>query len=196
MTSLDIQRKLAQKGLRLFTTADFRRALGLSLPTGYKTLERCSRRGAVVRLKNGLYALPWNMPGAMTIANALYRPSYISYESALAHHHLIPETVYSVTSATTRRTKELEAGDFGYVYHSLKKAAFTGYRLSRVGMELVLMAEAEKALCDYLFLVFLKKRALNERIAWQKVDRKKLLRHARLFKPKAFLSWVDHAVGR
>lgn len=53
----------------------------------------------------------------------------------------------------------------------------------------------EKALCDYLFLVFLKKRSLNERIAWKKVDRKKLLQHACLFKPKTFLSWVDHAIA-
>ncbi|MBI5631168.1 MAG: type IV toxin-antitoxin system AbiEi family antitoxin domain-containing protein [Elusimicrobia bacterium] len=196
MTALNIQKKLAQKGLRLFTTADFRRTLGLSLPTAYKTLERCSRQGAVVRLRNGLYCLPWSKPGAMAIANALYRPSYISYESALAHYHLIPETVYAVTSATTRRTKEIETDDFGYVYHSIKKEAFTGYRPCKVGDELVLMAEPEKALCDYLFLVFLKKRALNERIAWKKVDRKKLLQHARLFKPKTFLSWVGHAIGR
>lgn len=196
MTALIVQQKLAQKGLRLFTTSDFRRALGLSLPTAYKTLERYAKQGAVVRLRNGLYSLPWNKPGPLAIANALYRPSYISYESALAHYHLIPETVYAVTSATTRRTKEFEAGDFGYVYHSVKKAAFTGYRPCKLGAELVLMAEPEKALCDYLFLVFLKKRALNERIAWRKVDRKRLLQHARLFKPKTFLSWVDHAIGR
>ncbi|MDP3544179.1 MAG: type IV toxin-antitoxin system AbiEi family antitoxin domain-containing protein [Elusimicrobiota bacterium] len=196
MTALIVQQKLAQKGLRLFTTADFRRTLGLSLPTAYKALERYAKQGAVIRLRNGLYSLPWNKPGPLTIANALYRPSYISYESALAHYHLIPETVYAVTSATTRRTKEFEAGDFGYLYHSIKKTAFTGYRPYKVGDELVLMAEPEKALCDYLFLVFLKKRALNERIAWRKVDRKKLLQHARLFKPKTFLAWVDHAIGR
>jgi len=196
MTALTVQQKLAQKGLRLFTTADFRRTLGLSLPSAYKALERYAKQGAVVRLRNGLYSLPWNKPGAMAIANALYRPSYISYESALAHCHLIPETVYAVTSATTRRTKEFEAGESGYLYHSIKARAFTGYRPYKIGDELVLMADPEKALCDYLFLVFLKKRAINERIAWKKVDPKKLLHYARLFKPKTFLSWVNHAIGR
>src|SRR3989338_4716858 len=110
MTALKVSQKLAQKGLCLFTTADFRRALGLTPPTAYKTLERYTKQGAVVRLRNGLYSLPWNKPGILAIANALYRPSYISYESALAHFHLIPETVYAVTSATTRRAKEFEAG--------------------------------------------------------------------------------------
>lgn len=196
MTALIIQQRLAGKGLRLFTTADFRRTLGLSVPNAYKALERYTKQGAVLRLRNGLYILPWNKPGNMVIANALYRPSYISYESALAHYHVIPETVYAVTSATTRRTREFEAGDFGYLYHSIKKAAFTGYRPYKLGDELVLMAEPEKALCDYLFLVFLKKRMLNERIAWTKVDRRKLLQYSRLFKPKTFLSWVDHAIGR
>lgn len=196
MTALIVSQKLAQKGLRLFTTADFRRTLGLSLPTAYKALERCTKQGAVVRLRNGHYCLPWHKPGPMVIANALYRPSYISYESALAHYHLIPETVYAVTSATTRRTKEFEAGDFGCVYHSVKKAAYAGYRPYKIGAEIVLIAEPEKALCDYLFLVFLKKRARNERIAWKKVDRRKLLRYARLFKPKTFLAWANHAIGR
>ena len=192
MTSLIAQQKLAQKGLRLFTTADFRRVLGLSLPTAYKTLERYTKQGAVLRLRNGLYSLPWNKPTGMLIANALYRPSYISYETALSHYHIIPETVYSVTSATTRRTKEIEAGDVGYTYHSIKREAFTGYRTVKIGDEVVLMAEPEKALCDFLFLVFLKKRAINDRIAWRSVDKGKLLRHAQLFKPKTFASWVDH----
>lgn len=196
MTSLIRQQELALKGLSLFTTADFRRTFGMSVPTAYKTLERYAGQGAVLRLRSGLYCLPWNRPGALAIANALYRPSYVSYESALAHYHLIPETVYAVTSATTRRSKELEAGGMGYVYHSIKQDAFFGYRPLKLGEELVLMAEPEKALCDFLFLVFLKKRALNERIAWEKSDRKKLLAHAGRFKPKAFVSWVDHVVGR
>lgn len=196
MTALTVQQKLAQKGLRLFTTADFRRLLGLSAPSAYKALERYAKQGAVTRLRNGLYSLPWTKPGPLAVANALYRPSYISYESAMAHYHLIPETVYAVTSATTRRAKEFEAGDSGYLYHSIKSGAFTGYRPCKLGDEIVLMADPEKALCDTLFLVFLKKRALNERIAWKKVDRKRLLKYASLFKPRSFLSWVTHAVGR
>ncbi len=196
MTALIVQQKLAEKGFRLFTTADFRRTLGLSPPSAYKALERYARQGAVVRLRNGLYSLPWNKPGGMAIANALYRPSYISYESALSHHRLIPETVYAVTSATTRRAKEFEAGELGYLYHSIKRGAFTGYRGYKLGDDLVLMADPEKALCDTLFLVFLKKRPLNERIAWKKVDREKLLRYALLFKPKAFVSWMDHVIRR
>lgn len=196
MTALIAQQKLAQKGLRLFTTADFRRALGLSVPTAYKTLERYTKQGAVIRLRNGLYSLPWNRPTGMIIANALYRPSYISYETALSYYHIIPETVYAVTSATTRRTKEIEAGDVGYIYHSIKKEAFTAYRPVRISDEVVLMAEPEKALCDFLFLVFLKKRAINDRIAWRSVDKGKLLRYARLFKPETFVSWVDHVVRK
>ncbi len=196
MTALTIQQKLAEKGFGLFTTADFRRTLGLSRPSAYKALERYAKQGAVVRLRNGLYYLPWNRPITLVIANVLYRPSYISYETALSHHNLIPESVYSVTSATPRRTKEFEAGGLGYIYHSIKRGAFTGYRGYKIGEATAMMADPEKALCDYLFLVFLKKRALNERIAWRKVDRKKLLQYARLFKPKTFLAWVSHAIGQ
>jgi len=50
------------------------------------------------------------------IANKIYSPSYISLEGVLYHYNLIPETVYQVTSVTTRKTRSLssEIGDFSY----------------------------------------------------------------------------------
>lgn len=196
MTLLNAQQRLAEKGYKLFTAADFRRAIGLSRSSAYKALERYAKRGAVVRIRNGLYSLPRAANNPLVVANVLYRPSYVSYETALAHHHLIPEVVYAVTCATTRRTQELEVGEQSYIYHAIKRAAFTGYRGYKLGPDTVMMADPEKALCDYLFLVFLKKRALNDRIDWKKVDRKKLAKYARLFKPKAFAGWVEHALSR
>ena len=38
------------------------------------------------------------------IANRIYNPSYISFEMALAYYGLIPESVYGITSASTRKT--------------------------------------------------------------------------------------------
>ena len=38
------------------------------------------------------------------IANQIYYPSYISFEFALSYYNLIPEGVYSITSASTLRT--------------------------------------------------------------------------------------------
>ena len=44
--------------------------------------------------------------------------SYISFESALSHHGLIPETVYETTSATFTKNKVFEnsLGRFSFAY--------------------------------------------------------------------------------
>ncbi|MCG2758861.1 MAG: hypothetical protein L6263_10560, partial [Desulfobacteraceae bacterium] len=38
------------------------------------------------------------------IANRIYSPSYISFEMALSYYQIIPERVYGLTSATSRKT--------------------------------------------------------------------------------------------
>lgn len=43
-----------------------------------------------------------------TIANTLLSPSYISFGYALYFHGLIPESVFDVTSVTTKRSKVLK----------------------------------------------------------------------------------------
>lgn len=194
MSLLRLQEKLASRGLRIFTVSDFRRALGLSRHTAYVTLARYANQGVLRRLRNGLYRLSWTEVSPLVVANRLYRPSYISYETAMAHHHLIPESVYAVTSATSRRSCEFEEAGRAFIYHSVRRPVFTGYRLVRFGEDPVLMADPEKALCDFLHLVFLKKKALNDRTAWRRIRRRKLLGYSKLYKPAAFARWMKNAV--
>jgi len=184
---------LTRKGLSLFTPAEFRRALSLSTPAAYMALQRYAKQGAVLRLRNGLYMLSWQKPSPLAIANRLYRPSYLSYETALAYYHLIPETVYAYTSATPRRPREFEVEGQAFVYHSIKPKAYGGYRTEKIGEDTLLIAEPEKALCDYLHHVFLGRRELNDRLDWKKADMRKLLAYAELFGPGGFLGWVRHA---
>ena len=51
------------------------------------------------------------------IANHLYGPSYVSYESALSYFGIIPERIYTIKSATTKRKKNYHTtlGNFMYV---------------------------------------------------------------------------------
>ncbi|HSW71384.1 MAG TPA: hypothetical protein VLH77_05335 [Gammaproteobacteria bacterium] len=47
-------------------------------------------------------------PHPFELAQYIYGPSYISLESALSFHKLIPETVYTVTSTTVKRSREFQ----------------------------------------------------------------------------------------
>jgi predicted transcriptional regulator of viral defense system len=91
-------------------------------------------------------------PALFIIANSIYSPSYISFEMALAHYQLIPESVYGITSATSKKTTVFgtQLGDF--IYRSIKPELFFGYNLTPFRGQHYLMAEAEKALLDFLYL--------------------------------------------
>jgi predicted transcriptional regulator of viral defense system len=87
------------------------------------------------------------------IANRIYAPSYISFETAFAYYGLIPEAVYSITSATTRITRTFHSPAGEFVYHTLKPALFFGYNVVRYGEgKHCSIASPEKAILDQLYI--------------------------------------------
>ena len=54
------------------------------------------------------------------INNCIYKPSYVSLESALSYYHLIPEGVYSQQAVTTRKTMNYQtpAGTFKWDWNN------------------------------------------------------------------------------
>ena len=73
-------------------------------------VNRACKAGEILRLKPGLFVLgpPYRKsePHPFVVAGVLHAPSHISLESALAHHSLIPEAVYQVSSVTVGRSRE------------------------------------------------------------------------------------------
>jgi len=178
---ISVQEKLKEKGVFLFTSEEFRRIFNLS-PTKTKYfLETYTERGLFTRLKKGIYCLRNNLPSDEEIANAIYRPSYISFEYVLSKHGIIPEAVYSITSATTKPTREFNVGNKVFSYFKIKKQSFAGYSLVKTDGRDILIAEPEKALVDYLYFVSLGRKAHNERLNISMLDRKQILEYVKLF---------------
>jgi len=196
MKLIEIQNKITESGLRIFSKLEFKRLLEVSQSSAQQLLERYTKKGVLVRLKGGLYALKLNYPSGYLIANKLYEPSYISFETALSYHNLIPETVYSFTSATTKITKNFSAGNQLFKYHRIKKSAFTGYKLTKIAEESVLLADKEKALADYLYYVFLKKKSFNERLRLKGIKRNKVLSYMSLFGIPNLVKWVKNVIRK
>jgi predicted transcriptional regulator of viral defense system len=122
-----------------------------------RQLVRWTAAGKVLQLRRGVYALaaPWRRvePHPFVVANELQRPSYVSLESALAHHALIPEWVPVTTSVTTGRPGSFDTPLGRFRYRHLHSKAFFGYRRESVssGQE-ARLAGAEKALLDLAYL--------------------------------------------
>lgn len=144
-------------GLNVFTTEMIKPILEQEYEQPIIKINTMVKKGELIRLKRSVYALgleyrdhPLNM---IAIANILHKPSYVSYEYALSYHGLIPERVYTVTSATTYRSEEYttDVGAFSY-----KKIPLKAYSL---GIDWkfdeneggYMIATAEKALCDKIY---------------------------------------------
>jgi hypothetical protein len=123
-----------------------------------RQLSRWVTSGHLVQVRRGLYALapPYRKtePHPFLVANRLVRGSYVSLQSALAHHGLIPEHVPVTTSVTTGRPQHRENPFGSFEYHHCPPARLTGYRMENVGGgQEALVATPAKALADLIHLV-------------------------------------------
>ncbi|MBU1894214.1 MAG: hypothetical protein KJ983_00170, partial [Candidatus Omnitrophica bacterium] len=109
-------------------------------------------------------------------------PSYISLEYALTFYKVIPETVYTITSVTTKATREFTVSDIIYKYNKIRKDLFFGYEPIEKDNALILMATPEKALVDYLYFVSLKKKSIPGRMNFKSLDKRKVYFYAKKFK--------------
>ena len=119
-------------------------------------IKRALANGDLVQIRRGLYMINKIFQDKKTdsfeLAQWIYGPSYISFESALSHWQLIPEAVYTVTSASSRRSVEFKTplGVFSYVRIPFSPL-FTGVQRYSKGNSVFFMAKPWRALCDYVY---------------------------------------------
>jgi len=191
LNRLEVEEKLKSLGLVIFTPREFRDVFGVKKNTASLFIRRNLRSGLFVKLRNGFYILKDSRPSSYFIANKLYQPSYISLEKALSHYGIIPETVYTITSITTKPTREFKTPKGIFSYQRIKKETFIGYEPKEIEGTIVFFAEPEKALADYLYFVDLKKVSLNDRLDLKDVKKTKFLAFARLFKRPNILKLIE-----
>ncbi|MFA5069954.1 MAG: hypothetical protein WC528_01615 [Patescibacteria group bacterium] len=181
MKWLDFERKIKSKNIKLFTPLDVQRFLGRSKIAARFLIHRLKKNGYIVSLKRGLYKLSDEQIPDLYLANNIYAPSYVSLEFALSYHGVIPETVYEITSVTTKATRRFEALGKVFSYHKIKKPAFTGYVIQKQGGLGFHVAEPEKAFVDANYFRLLDGRKPLSRFNKDKIDLKKALFYAALF---------------
>ncbi|MCL5411954.1 MAG: hypothetical protein M1150_04465 [Patescibacteria group bacterium] len=191
---LQVREELLKRGIRIFSAQEFTRLFQTSSTKTKYFLEEQTKQDLFFRLKKGLYALKTNPPTEEEIANSLYKPSYISFEYALAYYNILPEMTYQVTSATTKPTRIFTIDSKVFNFYKIKKEAFTGYFLFELEHKSILMAEPEKALVDYFYFVSLGKKPYNERLNTNNLKKGKILKYARLFGRKSLTKLVKELI--
>ena len=120
-------------------------------------ITRLIRNGEIIRIKKGLYCRPDALSAGLlrrgVIANLLYGPSYVSLQTALSAHGMIPEAVEHMTSITIGKAKRYDTPVGTYVYRAVPAAYYwRGVRF--VGDDpfaRYLCASPEKALADIVY---------------------------------------------
>ena len=191
LNRLKVEKELLEKNNLIFSPLELKQIFNVSKESASFFINYNLKKDFFVKLKNGLYTFKHHYPSEFEIANKVYAPSYVSLEYALSFYNIIPETVYSITSVTSKTTREFVINNISYTYSKIKKSAFTGYVKKHFDGQTVLIADAEKAFIDYLYFVYLGKKVIYDRIEVKNLDKKKLIYYANLFKKKSLIKLLN-----
>ena len=115
------------------------------------------KRGDIIRIRKGLYVFGefWrrNQFNRELLANLIYGPSIISLDYLLSNSGLIPESVSTITSITTGRSRTFDTPAGRYSYRQINKNRFSfGAELQKTETGSYLAANPLKALADKIYL--------------------------------------------
>ena len=148
------------------------------------------KKGLLVKPRRDVYLLKENINlNPFLLSNRLFRPSYVSLESALFYWGLIPDIVPAVTAITSKRTRKFEFNNQLFYYQKIKSNLFLGYGEVKDKEWGFLMASPEKSILDYFYLNLPKLRDKNDwyelridaKIYSKVVNRTKLFKLLRVF---------------
>ena len=132
-----------------------------------------AKEGIIQSIKKGLYIVGPALnidrkPEPFLLANHILGPSYVSVETALSYHGLIPERVYEIASMTTQTSRKFTtpSGTFTYTRIPLPYYAFGIRSVKLADDQYAMVASPEKALCDKIIttsgLLFRSRKAATE----------------------------------
>ncbi len=117
--------------------------------TLFSIIKKLIKVGVLIKIERGKYLVKDVEVNDFTLANFLYQPSYISFETALNFYGILSQFPYEISSVTPRKTFKKEFEKKVFTYSKIKKELFYGYE----NKNKFLIAFPEKALLDQLYLV-------------------------------------------
>ncbi len=193
-----------EEQMRQFEGQPINRQILLGMLKGYKRpydkINEMVKQETIIPVRKGIFvpgpALHLVPPEPFLLANHLNGPSYISMETALSYWGMIPEKVFEITSATTRRseTYDTSSGRFSYTHLPLPFYSFGQQQVTVADRQVALVATAEKALCDKIIttsgLLF---RSVIQLKAWLLEDMRMEKDILRSLQPHIIRNWLSKA---
>src|SRR4030043_916794 len=105
MKGIELLKVLQKINKPFYTIADLEKIAGLQRNSLYVALKRWVAGGIIERVAQGIYLPMGSVISIETLAAHLYLPNYLSFESVLAGHGILNLIPYTITFATSRKTK-------------------------------------------------------------------------------------------
>jgi predicted transcriptional regulator of viral defense system len=167
-----------------------------------KRLVEWQKKKYIRKIVNKWYVfaeIPLNEMLLYRISNCIYRPSYISLETALSYYNLIPEAVFSLQAISTRKTTSYITAVGTFNYRTIKSSLYFGYMVHHIDKLPVLIADEEKALLDFLYLsaqIVSEKDLItlrfNYNVIQNKVDWEQLHKYALVYESKTLDKRINY----
>jgi len=130
---------------------------GLKNTTINTYISRFLKYKEILQLKKGLYVSTdffeknrMDVSYSFYLANIIRTPSYVSSWVALQYYNLVTEAIYSITSITTKVTRNYQTKAGNFTYQSIKKDLFSDFLLVKGKFDFFI-ALPSKALFDLIY---------------------------------------------
>jgi len=166
MKGLELIKTLQKINKPFYTIADLEKITSLPRNSLYVSLKRWESGGVIERVAQGIY-IP--MGGGISIENVaaqLYIPNYLSFEYALARYGILNLVPYTLTFATTRKTKNYLLQKKRIEFRQISPELFFGFEMKNG----IYIASPEKAFLDQVYFATRGKASLD----FDELDIKKL----------------------
>src|SRR3990172_1922172 len=124
MKTIELIKIMERLDKPFYSISDIEKITGLSRKSLYVTLKRQVDRGILERVGTGIYRTFTAKPALENIAASIYMPNYLSFESALSRCGILNLIPYTMTFATTRKTKRITIEGRDVEFRQIKKHIF------------------------------------------------------------------------
>jgi len=179
--SKEFLEKIKKIDKEIFTLSDLRKIWQGKENSLKVVLSRLVKKGEIKRIYKNFYVLSERVPNLEKIANQIYFPSYLSFESTLSKYGILSQIPYTLTFATPLKTKSIKIFDVEIEYRKLKKELFFGFKKEKE----IFIAFPEKAILDTLYFVSLGKSEINlENLDLSRIKKERLISFSKKFPQK------------
>jgi predicted transcriptional regulator of viral defense system len=127
--------------------------------SAYNRIQILTKTGWLKRIKQGLYIVNESISSRfqndlsfIAISGAINNDSYVSLAVALNYHQMFDQLSKKIIAITTKESKKYIFDDYTFKFTKVKSEMYFGFENKIESGREVKIADAEKALIDYLYL--------------------------------------------